>query len=307
MWMVAELVRIASALDDAGIRYVAFKGPALAISVYEDLGLRPFTDLDLLVSASEVINAKDVLRKLAFTPVRNLTRRREAALRRFDNALAFVNQRDTLVDLHWRFMPLHFSLSLDTEDLWSRLEHVKIGNHSVSTMSVEDLLTVLCCHGFTHDWQKLIWICDIATLVNLRTSFDWDYLLRKAKRLGVLRITMAGLAQSVAVGASLPPQVLQMLRDDDTVNKLARELNAQVLAPHDTQRRSSVWLKDQLRMRERIRDKTVTLLRMMITPRDYDLTFVSLPAWLGFLYYVIRPMRMGSRLAARVFSGSSQD
>ena len=288
LWLTGELAKLVTAMQDAELPWIAFKGPTLAITAYRDPGLRQFTDLDLFVREADVARAKELLLKRGFKPARNLSRAREAAMLRFDNACAFVNEQDVLVDLHWRFAPRYLSLPLETEDLWRRLRQVAIGNQRVDTLSPEDLLLVLCCHGFSHQWERLVWVCDVATLIERDDDFDWDYFFRQAERLGIVRIVLLGLfLASDLLETSLPSQVSERLRSESDVRRAAQEVAAQLFAP-DTPR----WIGPQLKMRERSRDRIKSLLAMLLVPRDYDWMFASIPDSVGFLYYLVRPIRM---------------
>jgi hypothetical protein len=175
----------------------------------------------------------------------------------------------------------------------------------VFTLSAEDLLLVLCCHGFAHEWERLIWVCDVATLIEQRENLDWDYLLRKAKRLGVLRIVLVGLVLAAELGGSLPPQVRDSLERNGAVNRCAEELMTQFFTPRKNHFNLFAWLSRQLRMRERARDKLISLLRIMFTPRDYDVMFASVPASLSLLYYLIRPIRMARAYGLRLLKTGS--
>ena len=307
LWLAGELVKLATAMEKAGIPCIPFKGPTLAITAYRDLGLRQFTDLDLFIHTGDVAKAKELLLSQGFKPVRNLSRAREAAFVRFDNACAFDNDRDVLIDLHWRFSPVHSSLPLENDDFWRRLEGVKIGNQTLFTLSAEDLLLVLCCHGFTHEWERLIWICDVATLIGQRKNLDWNYLLRKAKRLGVLRIVLLGLMLAGDLGASLPQQVRDKFERNGAVIRYAEELMTQLFRTHKNQLSLIEWLRRQLQMRERTRDKFMSLLRIILTPRDYDLMFASVPASLSLLYYLIRPIRMARAYWLRLLNNGFRE
>jgi hypothetical protein len=305
LWLAGELAKIAAGMQNAGIPCIPFKGPTLAITAYRDLGLRQFTDLDLFVHTRDFARAKEVLAQHGFKPVRNLNSAREAAWLRFDNACAFDNGRDVLLDLHWRFSPVHFSLPLETNDFWRRLEQVNIGKQTLFSLSAEDLLLVLCCHGFTHQWQRLIWVCDVATLIGQRKNLDWNYLFRQAQRLGVLRIVLVGLTLAGELGASLPQQVLDRLERNSEISRCAEEVMTQVFTPHKNHLNLFEWLRRQLQMRERTRDKFISLLRITLTPRDYDLMFASVPASLSLLYYLIRPIRMARAYGLRLLNTGS--
>lgn len=295
LFLTGQLALIVSALTESGIRCVTFKGPTLALVAYGDSALRQFADLDILVHKSDMGRVKETLTKQGFAAYNVLDRGREAALLRFDNAYAFANDREVILDVHWRFAPLYFSLLLETEDFWERVEPLQIGGQTVMTLSAEDLLLVLCCHGFTHQWERLVWICDVASLID-RRNLDWDYVLQEAKRLGVLRIVLAGLLLARELGAVLPPQVCDELEDDRAVTRFTQKISGQMFAPEPGQGRLRQWLASQLSIRERKRDKVKALFRLTFTPRDYDWRIASVPPSLNFLYYLIRPIRMAGRI-----------
>jgi hypothetical protein len=58
-----------------------------------------------------------------------------------------------MVELHWGFVDRQFSLPLDAEGLWGRLQRVSLGGGTIPTLSPEDLLLILCMHGSVHLWD----------------------------------------------------------------------------------------------------------------------------------------------------------
>ena len=61
LYLAAELLKVLDILEGHGIFAVPFKGPVLAESVYGDLSLRGFVDLDILVHKRDAINARNCL------------------------------------------------------------------------------------------------------------------------------------------------------------------------------------------------------------------------------------------------------
>jgi hypothetical protein len=145
---------------------VPYKGPVLATSVYGNLALRQFVDLDLMIHRHDVLEAKEVLASLGYRPQYQLTRAQEAALLASQCEYAFTHEDgESTVELRWEITE-HFSFPLDTERLWERLEQVPLGGDNVPTLSPEDTLLILCAHGAKHLWERLGWICDVAELVH---------------------------------------------------------------------------------------------------------------------------------------------
>ena len=56
-----EWKRLLQTFDEALIPVISFKGPALALTAYSNLGLREFHDLDLLIHPRNVARANDKL------------------------------------------------------------------------------------------------------------------------------------------------------------------------------------------------------------------------------------------------------
>jgi hypothetical protein len=289
--LTSELAKIVAMLKDNGIVCLAFKGPTLGLMAYGDPALRQFADLDILVHKRDLPRAKETLSQQGFRPFSVLDRGREAALLRFDNAYPFTNDAEVIVDVHWRFAALYSSLLVDTDEFWKRAEPLQIGDRTVMTLSAEDLLLVLCCHGFTHQWERLVWICDVASLVG-QGMLNWGDIFQRASRLGVLRIVLGGLALAEDLGTSFPQEVKKRMESDPFVGKFARKISGRVLAAEREEVRAFEWLAIQLSMRERIGDKLRVLFHSIFTPRQYDWTFASVPPSLSFLYYAMRPIRM---------------
>ena len=63
----AELFRILDCLEANSIPAIPLKGPVLAETVFGDLALRDFSDLDVLVHAHDVLRAKGALQSLDYS------------------------------------------------------------------------------------------------------------------------------------------------------------------------------------------------------------------------------------------------
>ncbi|MGH9891867.1 MAG: nucleotidyltransferase domain-containing protein [bacterium] len=62
LFLAGELIRLVDLFDSHRIPAIAYKGPALAVSVYQNLALRQFSDLDILVHPWDFyFSAQDLL------------------------------------------------------------------------------------------------------------------------------------------------------------------------------------------------------------------------------------------------------
>ena len=305
LFLTGELLKLMDLLEANGIRAIPFKGPTLALCAYGDVGLRQFGDLDILVHRQDVFKVKELLVGLGFKPTPVLTSAQEAALLRFDCAYAWGNDKDVLFDVHWNFAAPYFSFDLDVNRLWDRLEPITIGSRKLPTIAPEDLLLILCLHGSTHFWDRLGWICDIASLIESRKDIDWQMVLSDSAALGNQRMLSLGLfLAGELLDAPIPQEVWQTVQADAVVKTIAEQVQQRLFAPE----RPASGIFDaallHLRMRERMRDKLRSCLRLATTPRSYDWLLLPLPVWLFSLYYLLRPLRLAGKYGMKFLKGS---
>jgi hypothetical protein len=198
--------------------------------------------------------------------------------------------------VHWDFVVPSASLHLDTDKLWDRLEPISVNRRQLKTVSVEDLLLILCLHGFTHFWEKLVWIGDIAALINSQEKIDWPMVIENADRMGSRPILSLGLyLASDLLGVPAAPTVLA----------LAEQVQKRLFA----ERVGSVGIFNEVRlhlaMRERKRDKLTSCIRLLATPKVDDWKLLPLPGSLFFFYYALRPLRLAGKYAAKLLKGSA--
>jgi hypothetical protein len=296
--LTGELIKLLDLLEAHDLQAIPFKGPALALLAYGDVGLRQFTDLDILVRKRDALRVRELLVDRGFKPEPELTRGQEAALLRFDCAYTFVDAKGVVLDVHWDFAPRYFSFDIDPNRLWGRLEPIAIGGKQLLTLSPEDLLLCLCIHGFTHIWERLGWICDIASLIE-REHIDWQFVLQNASRMGSQRVLSLGLFLAGELLEVPIPQEVSGKLADAAVAELGRQIQKQLLAPRNAAVGIFAETRIHLKMRERKWDRVRACLRLVATPRSYDWRSLSLPEWLFFLYYLLRPVRLAQKYGAR--------
>ena len=63
-----QLAAILRALDNDGVRALPFKGPALSLAAYGDLGVRDSVDLDVVVRPRDIDRARRTLVRMGYAP-----------------------------------------------------------------------------------------------------------------------------------------------------------------------------------------------------------------------------------------------
>ena len=196
----AALCEILAAFNAAAIPVAVLKGAALAHFLYPEPGLRPHSDLDLLVPPSELLRAQQEVQRLGFQgppPPRQVTHRHLPPLRRWQDGV------DVEVELHHRLLSNYFdnvrayarsAIGLRDpigakdnrlQDLTVSPQTFQINDHSAETLGLEDQLRHLCDHLISHvnvwDYARLIWVVDIVSLTErFVREIDWDRVRRQS-------------------------------------------------------------------------------------------------------------------------------
>ena len=235
LFLTQELLKILNLLQDNDIPAIPFKGPVLAASVYGNLALRQFGDLDIWVDSKDFLTAIDLLTVQGYQTSKTsliqtgLTRLALYKLYIEYNAYEYsLNSVDNQVqiDLHKSITSKSFFLfQLDFEYLWKRLEPISLFGTEVPNLHPEDLLLILCVHASKHGWERLGWICDVAQFVLVYQQMDWKLLIEQAKTLGCERMLLIGLllAQQL-LGIYLPEPIHQSIEANPTSKLLAMQV-----------------------------------------------------------------------------------
>lgn len=280
-----------------GIAAMPYKGPVLAATIYGNVLLRPFCDLDVVVQKRDVQQAKSLLMAEGFQPQKDMTDTEENAYLQQHHAYTFVREADHMsVDLHWDIAQKYFAVTLDSEALWSRLQTVDLCGVAVESLPIDDLLLVLCIHGAKHHWCRLGWLCDVALLLNAHPDLNWTALLQTARQIKSERMFLLGLRLAVdLMAAPLPAEILSIVRANAAVGKLATQISRQLCAAGETP--FSLIERELLypRMRECWRDRMPYvghLLRQLFRLKAQDKALLPVPSYLSALYYPLRLLRL---------------
>ena len=297
LWFASELGRIADSLSGKHLQAVPYKGPVLAETIYGDLALRSFSDLDFLISPSDFEQAKQALADLGYRPAEELS----PAVERFWLRKGYERSLDgaagkNLVELQWGVLPCFYAVDLRIGDLLARSRQTSVGGREVACLSPEDSLLVLCLHAAKHLWTRLIWVCDIAE--TLRTKIiDYTLVLSRARSLGILRIVGVSFWLTERLLGAVAPQWAQhVITSDAEVPVLGQKFAARLAKSATYDFDSSEYFRLILRLRERGGDRWRYLWRLVWTPGAGDLAVLRLPEAFFPLYRGVRLARLARRL-----------
>ena len=291
--LTSELIMLLRKFSNAGIESVPFKGPALSLIAYNDLSLRRFVDLDVIVKKEDVFRARDILLQAGYQIPKTLNDDQQLVLLRNQHCLQFSRENGRMIfELHWNVASELFAAPVSATDFWERLIEIEMDGQVVKSFSPDDLLVSLCVHGSRHIWERLSWICDVAELIK-RQQLNWATLMDRAIKTDCERMFYLGLFLAERLlGASLPAEVRAKLEIDEYLQTLTEGITARLFSgtEHIPATSGQVFrFNFSLRKSWRGRAKYFAF---TLRPNDVDLSGVWLPRPLYFAYYLVRPMRL---------------
>jgi Uncharacterised nucleotidyltransferase len=210
--LIRRIAPLIGAVDAVGLRAVVTKGARLALTVYPDIGLRPFTDIDLVVDPRDWPGLEKVLAGLGYVPESHGRTRLDPGNRALDWTFApYFRLGDLLVELHFAYLGLHVPFRSE-EDFWASVGRVRIDGADARIMSPEYELCYLCLHAQQHSYARLMWLTDIAELGS-RTEIDRDKVVRIARREGIGAVLRHGFELVNALWpGTIPKRVVSEFR-----------------------------------------------------------------------------------------------
>ena len=297
MLLSLELIRIYDRLSASGIEVLAYKGLALAETVYGDVALRRAGDIDLLIRASDFSRICDEVRELGYTPHAALPEAQERAYLKSGYECAFDGiAGPNLLEVQWAIQPRFYAVDFDMDGLFRRAVMVPVAGRPMKTPCAEDLFVILSLHAAKHVWGRLIWLCDLARIMNL-PQVNWGLIAERAKELHILRLLRVGmLLAHRLLGAPIPAAAEASVPKDDASEQLADEIQPTVTSETVFEVESFEYFRLMLRLRESNSDRLRFLTRLIFTPGPGEWEAVQLPAPLSPLYRFVRLSRLASRL-----------
>jgi hypothetical protein len=304
-YLTGELLHLLRSLEEEGLVAIPFKGPVLASTVYGDLGLRQFTDLDILVREQDFLKVKALLVSRGYKPWAKLSDTQEAAHILNNHAYTFIHTNGLFaVDVHWRIVERASPLHLDLEYMWRNSRVIDLYGAHFRYLPPEDTLTILYVHGSRSRWEQLKLVCDLAALLSAcGGSMDWRLVMRRAGEQRSRRMLYLGLRLAdELLGATMPGEILEKARADSAVSVLCTTFRKKLFPETHESDPVIESVACFLQMREKFLDRCLFILRYWTTPNEKDHMFLVLPPGLGYLSYLVRPVRLlkehGLRAAA---------
>jgi hypothetical protein len=301
LFLTGELLRLVRVFQQNDIPIAVFKGAVLAETVYGDLSLREFNDLDIIVHQADLCKAEDILtanRYVAQFPDRDY----RSTFLAYHGQYAFSHCETGLcVDLHWQLSSKGVAFPVQSAEIWSKLRQMTIAGRKLLTLADDDLVLFLSAHGTKEGWRRLIWVSDFAELLRRCQKIDWTEIVDRAHRSHSSRSLLLAIdLASTLLGAPAPAHLIDRARADSAVQALSEKARLRMLrsAP---QGELSEFL-DSLNTHDRLRHRLWPVATLLTTRTVGDHQAMPLPKPLWGIYYLTRPFRLAGKALEMILS-----
>jgi hypothetical protein len=310
--LAKQAVEIASDLGDHGIAAIAFKGPATAIVAYGNIALRQYQDIDLIIGASDLPKAVDLLIRHGFQLAPESCRPDQPKeISRTHEVTLAAPDKSYFVDLHWRLATeREGAFCPNLESILDRVDPIDLPSGKILALGREDQFVALSCHGTKHRWARLKWLLDIAEILQRPEGLDWNRveritfgrpLARAATRLAIL------LAHQL-LNAPMPAALPRTLEITARTRSVASAIQVEIFARGHTNGLDHLHstlphLEGSIRAWMAYlwaRYPKWFFEHAVLRIDSKDRALLSLPRPLAFLYHIIRPIRLVAKHSTRV-------
>lgn len=215
MQQLAEFMKAAEAIAKEGVQVIVLKGAALVETLYGDMGLRPMSDVDLIIKEDDWPKVCKVLKASRYHPVEQDFVPLPQKLTRYDvqTHIQCVSPTDTCLEFQFDLFTMGIGM-LDMDGVWERSLEVAIGGREVRVPGPEDQLLHLLVHANRHGCARLKWLVDIAEYLRQRESIDWKLLetiARREKVTAVIYMTIRHIEHLMQTEL-VPEEILENLK-----------------------------------------------------------------------------------------------
>lgn len=291
MLMTSELISVIKLLEENDIRAISFKGPILSQMAYEDITLRQYVDLDILVDEKDLEKSKKILIKNNYSPLYLLDNYQEKILKNVVHDISFINKNNHInVELHWTLSSGEFFIDLEYLNYFNDIDTYKLQNKKINIFSNEKMFIYLCIHGYKHLWERIEWLVDIEFLIE-KNLIDIKEVLSLSEKIDANRIIHSTLiiieklfdnneVKKITVNLKSDKKLLSMT--NLLLEKICIEYSSIKENAHSKQISKIQWY---MLKTTKSRSKYI---RSLFQPTEKDYSLVKLPKSASFLYYLVR-------------------
>ncbi len=201
-------------LRSEGVEVLVLKGAALTAALYNNHGLRPMCDIDLLIHVSDASTADAALNRVGYRRGRAFLTHDFYPRYNYEADYAPVDGFGPRLDVHVRpWRPLRCSGTVTPDALWANPREVSLCGTTIAIPGNEDMLLHLACHTAYHGADRLLWLAEIDRYIHrYGQELDWDLLISRAEQWSMGHAAWSAFRRVEQLfGPTIPDQIRQQL------------------------------------------------------------------------------------------------
>lgn len=186
-----ESLRIlAKEASKKNIDLLLLKGISLINSIYQDIGIRPMSDMDILVKTENVPLISNILESLNYGTNPIVKSKLVGQVEHFHLPAFISKSNHVMVELHTHIHPEKSPLSIDIDEFWKNSVPVDNFNTNIRMLSPENLIQHLCIHISTHSQTNNIRLSHFYDLVKViekydKNGLDWETTIKNSYKCNI--------------------------------------------------------------------------------------------------------------------------
>jgi hypothetical protein len=178
----AELSKILKMFEEKEIDVIVLKGAAFAEVLYENIGLRYFSDIDLLFKKKDMGKVQEIFFSRGYRPYEAYRPKRYYQDYHFH--LPFTKKSGAMefhFEAHWHLIAPSWPVRINIEEFWGNAIPLTINGFNVKSLSWNHNLLYLSWHNAIDSFRELLGLCDISRiLTRFQNQVSYDFLLAEA-------------------------------------------------------------------------------------------------------------------------------
>ena len=287
------LAPLLSQLNIEKIPVIVFKGAHLAQLVYDQIGLRDMSDVDLLFHIEDLSRVEAILLNLGYladNPNRNIWKaNHHFTYHHADHGL--------MLEVHWLVFDPRERIAIDHAVIWQRAVTVSLSGQKAYVMTLADLIPYLCAHIANHwTFVSLRMLVDIAELVCKHDQqIDWQRMAKNIREWALERpcYLVFRLTQDL-FGAKMPPGWPEAIKPDGFLEEIYTSAKEHVVGMTSNGLMLPTWPLSLLGQPIGLRKKlALGLKRFFPTRQSLSYRYPASPkSWRIYTYYPVRWVRL---------------
>ena len=224
-----HLEELLAVFDQRGIETIILKGAALLLRYYQDMGVRPMADFDVLVPVAQTEAAFAVLVEAGWHSKKALHLLSADHRAPFHGMGYYHDDKLMGCDLHWHVMHMNLAERYDVP-FWTEAVPQQVGSVQSHVLCAEHQLIHTFFNGCMNEGSmNMRWLPDALVVFKHEAMLDWDRLVAQCQLLEFVQPVAAMLAYlRTAWAMPVPVEVIETLAQTSVrypVRKVYESLN----------------------------------------------------------------------------------